>query len=90
MKRTVGAGLGLMAAATLGAAIWPTVAALVTALLVTVLCACGAVMATLGGRWARAELAWRRELRALGPVSAEQAVAPEPVVPTLAELRHSA
>jgi hypothetical protein len=90
MKRIVGAGLGLMGAVTLGAAIWPAVAGLVTGLLITALCAGGAALATLGGRWVRAELAWRRELRAMGPVSAEQAVAPGPVLPTLAELRHSA
>lgn len=88
MKRIVGAGLGLMGAVTLGAAIWPSVAGLVTGLLITALCAGGAVLATLGGRWVRTKLAGRRGLRAMGP--AEQAVAPEPVVPTLAELRHSA
>lgn len=90
LRRIVGTGLGVMGAVTLGAAIWPAVAGLVSGLLLTVLCAGSGVVAALGGRWVRAELAWRRELRAMGPVSAEQAVAPEPVVPTLAELRHSA
>lgn len=90
MRRIVGTGLGVMGAVTLGTAIWPAVASLVTGLLITALCAGGAVLATLSGRRVRTELAWRRELRAMGPVSAEQAVAPEPVVPTLAELRHSA
>ena len=62
VKRTVGAGLGTMGAVGLVTAIWPAVAALVTGLLVTVLCVSAGALAVLGGRRVRAELAWRREL----------------------------
>lgn len=65
MRRIVGAGLGTMAAVALAAALWPTVAGVVTALLVTVLisvfCATAGVLAVLRGRRVRARRAWRRE-----------------------------
>ena len=83
-------GLGAMGAVALASAIWPNVAAVVSGLFVTVLLVMSAVPVALTGRWMRGELVWRRELRAMGPVSAEQAIAPEPVAPTLAELRESA
>lgn len=89
MKRIVGAGLATMGAVALTTAIWPAVAGLVSGLLLTVLCAGLAVLAVLGGRWVRAELAWRRELRTMPPIAAapyEDAVGG----PTLAGLRESA
>ncbi|MGD9697304.1 MAG: hypothetical protein AB7V42_16780 [Thermoleophilia bacterium] len=68
MRRIVGAGLGMMAAVALAAALWPMVAGVVTALLVTVLisvlCAAAGVLAVLGGRRVRARRAWRRERHA--------------------------
>lgn len=89
MKRIVGAGLATMGAVALATAIWPSVAALVSGLLVTALCAVLAVLGLVGGRWVRAELAWRRELRTMPPLSAspyEDAMGG----PTLAGLRESA
>ena len=53
MRRSVGAGLGTMAAVALAAAIWPALAGIVTGLLVTVLCAAAGVLAVLGGRRVR-------------------------------------
>jgi hypothetical protein len=90
IRRLVLAGLGAMGAAGIGSAISPSIAGVVSGLFVTVLVLTTAVPVTLAARWVRGELAWRRELRAMGPVSAEQAIVPEPVAPTLAELRESA
>jgi hypothetical protein len=87
VKRIVGAGMGMMAAVGLVAAIWPPLADLVTGLLVTIVCTGLAVLAVLGGRWARAELAWRRQLRTMPPIdTAPYAVPP----PGLAQLQESA
>jgi len=89
IKRLALAGLAVMAAVALGTAIWPAVAGVVFALLVTVLSAGIVVPAALAARWARGELAWRRELRTLPPVglAMQDAVA---LAPTLAGLRESA
>jgi hypothetical protein len=70
MKRIAGAGLSAMGVVALAAAIWPTVASLVTGLLVTVLCAGGSTLVVLGGRRLGKELAWRRELRSMPPLDA--------------------
>jgi hypothetical protein len=50
LRRIVGTGLGVMGAVTLGAAMWPAVASLVSGLLLSVLCAGGGVPAALGMR----------------------------------------
>jgi ABC-type long-subunit fatty acid transport system fused permease/ATPase subunit len=82
-------GLVVMACAAVATAIWPVVASVVFGVLVAVLSAVAGVLTGLALRWARAELAWRRELRTMpegdGATSGSAAV-----VPTLAELRESA
>ncbi|MGD9697290.1 MAG: hypothetical protein AB7V42_16710 [Thermoleophilia bacterium] len=88
MRRLLLAGLGVMGAVALAAAIWPAVAGLVTGLLVTVLGAAAGVLAGLGGRRVRMELAWRRELRTMPPPAA--AAYGDTAGPTLAQLRESA
>jgi hypothetical protein len=86
MKRIVGAGLGTMGAVALTTAIWPTVASLMTGLLVTVLCASVGTLVVLGARRLRGELMWRHELLTMPPVDA----ATDGAAPTLTELRESA
>jgi hypothetical protein len=83
------AGLAVMGATALCSAIWPAMAAVVTAVFVSLLVAAVTVPAALGVRRVRAELAWRRELRAMRAVGVV-ADAAAPVVPTLVELRDSA
>lgn len=90
VRRIVGSGLGSLGGTVLSTRIWSAVTGLVTGLWVTALCTGSGVLAVLGGQWAGVELACRRELRATGRVSVEQAVAPEPVVPVWAELWRSA
>ena len=87
MKRIVGAGMATMGAVGLAAGIWPAVAGLVTGLLVTVGCAGLGARAVLGGRWARAELVWRRQLRIMPPIDAAPYAVP---APGLAQLQESA
>ena len=87
--RMVLTGLAAMGAVALCSAIWPAMAAIVTAVFVSLLVTVMTVPAALGVRRVRAELAWRRELRAM-PAVAAAADAAAPVVPTLAELRDSA
>jgi len=89
IKRMTLAGLAVMAGVAVTTAIWPVVAGMVFALLVTVLCAATAAPTVLGVRWVRGELAWRRELPTMPPVglAMQNAVA---LAPTLAELRESA
>ena len=81
------AGLVVMGAVALCSAIWPAVAAIVAVVFMSLVGVAVAVPAALGVRWARGELAWRRELATMAPVDAAGSV---PVVPTLAELRESA
>ena len=89
ISRMTLAGLAVMAAAALCSAIWPAVAAVVVGLFVSLVVVAVAVPAGFGARWARGELAWRRELRTM-PASAEAATyGPGPVVPSLAELRNA-
>ncbi len=68
MKRIVGAGMGTMGAVGLVTAVWPAAAGLVTGLLVIVMCAGLGALAVLSGRWAHAELVWRRQLRSMPAV----------------------
>ena len=86
ISRMTLAGLAVMGATALCSAIWPAMAAVVADVFVSLLVTVMTVPAALGVRRVRAELAWRRELRAVGVV----ADAAAPVVPTLAELRDSA
>ncbi len=85
MKRIGGAGMGTMGAVGLMTAIWPAVADVVAGLLVTVLGAGLVTLAVLSSRWARAELAWRREVHSMPPIDTTPYA-----VPRLAQLRESA
>jgi hypothetical protein len=71
----------------LAAAMWPALAGLVTALLVTVLCAAAGTLVVFGGRRLRAELVARRELRTMPPLDTAPYAVP---AATLAQLRESA
>lgn len=91
MKRVTLTGLAVMATMALVTAIWPSVAGLVTGLLVAVLSAGTGTLVVLATRWVRGELAWRRELLTLPPVDAASygAGAPAPAL-AFVELRESA
>ena len=89
IRKLVLGGFVMMAAVALATAIWPSVAVVVTAVLATVITFAVCAPAALGVRWARKELAWRRELRAMPPVVGGTGM-PAPVASTLAELRESA
>lgn len=91
MPRVLLSGLGVMGAVALATALWPPVGTVVTILLVTVTVTVVAVPAASAVRWARRELADRRQLRtmvAAATAAAEPGAAPS--TPMLVELRESA
>lgn len=92
IRRMATGGLAVMAMVATAAAIWPGVASLVSGLLITVLSIGTAVLCGLAARWARGELAWRRELRTTPPldVPTYDTAHGAPGAPTLAGLRDSA
>lgn len=90
MRRALGSGLVTMCLVASASAIWPTVAAAVSAVFLLVLVIAGSVPALLGARWAKRELAWRRELAPLPSVGGVVTAATTPSAPALAELRESA
>lgn len=89
IKRLSLSGLALMGAVAVCSAVWPAVAVVVADVFVSLLVMAAAVPAVLGGWRVRREVARQRELQALSVVHIA-GLAPEPVVPTLAELRDSA
>ena len=89
IRRMVLGGLAVMGVVALFAAIWPGVASFVAVLFAVLLVVVISVPTTLGVRWVRGELAWRRELRMMPPVDAAPYGAAAPVAPMLAELRES-
>jgi hypothetical protein len=85
--RMVLTGLATMGAVALCSAIWPTVAGVAADVFVSLLVMAVSVLAALGVRRIRSELAWRRELRTMPAVGAGvDTMAPV----ALAELRDSA
>lgn len=83
-------GLATMAAVMIATAIWPLVATVVTAVLITVVFVAATVPIVMGARWGRRELAWRRELRTMPMLNTAPGYGAAAPVPMLHELRESA